>query len=309
VVEYGPEGRIRAWSYGQLYGAACAFAGRLHGELGIQPGGRVVLSGPNSGGWVAACLGIHMAGLTVVPLDTEYGGSDRANIMAFVDASAVVCSAGLRDKFMFDLPLIELESVAPLETGCESPHTELAEGQPFSIVFTSGSTATPKGVMLSEENFLHNVNVLRARGKLITRADVLLNLLPLHHVYAFTTTLLLNICVGSTVVYPASLKPADIAAAAAGENATIMAVVPQVLTAVHNRVVQQVKSSALLKQVLFSLMTAIGRIGIERGWRPGRLLFGSLAAAPGWTRKSTARWHRWASGLSRPTASAKPRRC
>ena len=104
----------------------------------------------------------------------------------------------------------------------------LTPDQPLSIVFTSGTTARPKGVMLSEDNFLHNIRTFMAGKDLIVETDRALNLLPLHHVYPFTATLLTPLCAGATVIYPRSLKSEDIMVAAAERGATIMVVGPQV---------------------------------------------------------------------------------
>ncbi len=276
VIEYGPDGRQALWTHGDIHSAACAFARRLLTELNIAPGSRVVISAPNSGRWIAACLGTHLAGMTAVPMDTEYSDDDRANIISFVEPALVICATDIRDKFSSAIPLLELESISNNIEGEYFEPLPLPEGQPFSIVFTSGSTDTPKGVMLSEENFLHNVNMLRTWGKLISPADRLLNLLPLHHVYAFTTTFLLPLSVGCCVVLPASLKPADISLAAQNERITMMAVVPQVITSLHNRVMQEVKAKSLPAQAAFRLMLALGSVGITRGWRPGKWLFGRL---------------------------------
>ena len=108
--------------------------------------------------------------------------------------------------------------------------------QSFAIIFTSGTTSSPKGVMLREENFLHQVRMLTSFKGLIGPRDRLLDLLPLHHVYPFTATVLLPLCIGATVIYPRSLKGPDIAAACTSESATIMVVVPQVLSGIHKRV-------------------------------------------------------------------------
>ena len=276
VIEYGPQGRQALWTHGEIYAAACSFARHLLENLNIASGSRVVISAPNSGRWIVACLGSHLAGMTVVPLDTEYSEHERANIISFVEPSAVVCSATLAGRFGEKIPVIELENIAAAENSAVLEARPLAEDQPFSIVFTSGSTDTPKGVMLSERNFLHNVNMLRTFGKLISPADRMLNLLPLHHVYAFTTTLLLPLTVGCCVVLPASLKPADIGVAAQNERITMMAVVPQVISSLYNRVTQEVKTRSLPARMVFRLMLALGSIGITRGWRPGKLMFGGL---------------------------------
>ncbi|MBW7996909.1 MAG: AMP-binding protein [Candidatus Glassbacteria bacterium] len=276
VIEYGPDGPAASWTYAELHGAACRFAARLRAEPALEPGGRVVVSGPNSGRWVAACLGVHLAGMTVVPMDTDYSDTDRDNIVAFVEPSAVVCSPTLKEGFSRCRLVIDLESIAPADLPGDFAPTPLAVNRPFSIVFTSGSTDTPKGVILTEANFLHNVTILQTFGKMISSSDKMLSLLPLHHVYAFTVTMLLPLTIGAGVVFPASLKPADIGSAARGERVTIMAVVPQVINSLHNRVIQEVKTRSLPAQAVFKLMLAVGSIGIERGWRPGRWLFAKV---------------------------------
>ena len=276
LVEYSPGGGKAVWTHSEIHTAACTFASYLCRETELDPGSRVVISGPNSGRWIIACLGAHMAGMTVVPLDTEYSGAERNNIVSFVEAAAVVCPSSMKNTFGGSLPVIAMET---LGTGGDYSTFEprpLGEDQPFSIVFTSGSTDTPKGVMLSEENFLHNVNMLRTFEKLISSSDRLLSVLPLHHVYAFTVTMLLPLSVGACLVFPASLKPSDVGAAATGEDITLMAVVPQVINSLHHRVMQEVKARSFPARLLFGLMSSIGSIGIERGWRPGRMLFGSL---------------------------------
>ena len=275
IVDYAT-GAAREVSYDGLLAGASRVARQLD-SLSLPAGIRIVLAGGNSPEWAAAALGIHLAGFTIVPLDPELSTAELDNILTFLEPSAAVC-----ENFLTELlkkhteKLIDLGAL-DLRSGPETFDPQaLPENQPLSIVFTSGSTSQPKGVMLSENNFLHNVEVLLGTKGLFTSRDRLLNLLPLHHVYAFTATLLTPLCAGATVVYPRSLKSGDIAAAAEEQRITVMAVVPQVLQSMHKRIFSTVREKPLLQRILFRLLLKLSSLGIERGFRPGRYLLRSV---------------------------------
>ena len=271
VIEYRSEG-VREINYGALLAAACRTAENLS-RLGFPPGARVALSGEKSAGWVAACLGIHLAGFTVAPLDPEAGEEQLSNILSFLVPSAAFCESKLTGIFSGLAHRFALETIdfSPAQTLFEPK--PLSGDQPFSIVFTSGSTATPKGVMLTEENFLHNVQTLLAAEDAMRESDRLLNLLPLHHVYPFTGTLLTPLCAGATIIYPRSLKPVDISRAAMEQRATVMVVVPRVLQSMHTRIFSAVEERSAAGRILFRLLFRLAGLGIERGLRPGRHIF------------------------------------
>ena len=270
------KGTPRSVSYCGFYAGACRVAERLAG-LGLSRGDKVVLMGGNSPEWGAACLGVHLAGLTLVPLDHETAAEGLHNILTFLKPGAAVCDRSLYPRFKdLEIPVIELES---LDLSCgKSSFNPVAvpDDQPFTIVFTSGSTSVPKGVMLSEKNLLHNVGILLAAKGTISQSDRLLNLLPLHHVYPFTASLLTPLCCGATIIYPRSLKGEDIMAAARVERATILVAVPGVLQALRQRIFSSVQEQNLLSRSLFKFLFRIGSMGITWGFRPGRYLFPSL---------------------------------
>ncbi|HUU29278.1 MAG TPA: AMP-binding protein [archaeon] len=264
-------------SYHGFYTGACRTAEKL-ARMDLPPGAKVVLMGANSPGWGAACLGIHLAGLTVTPLDPEITDNEVRNILSFLKPEAAACDRFLAGRFAGSVPrIIELESIDFSPGNIEFKAVPIPEDQPLSIVFTSGSTSTPKGVMLSEKNLLHNViDTLISQKGLIGPADRLLNLLPLHHVYPFTATLLTPLCIGTTIIYPRSLKGEDITSAAAEQRATIMAVVPGVLNVFHRRIFSSVAERPLIQRMLFRILFKIGSLGLEQGFRPGRYLFRSV---------------------------------
>ena len=266
---------VRKISYSQFYAGVCSAAWHF-ASLNLPPGSRVALTGPNSIEWAAACLGLHLAGMTVSPLDAELPDDQLANIVSFLEPAAAAAAGEHCGRFqglphVFDIGTIDFSG----EGGSFEPRP-LAKDQPFSIVFTSGSTSTPKGVMLTEANLLHNVRTLLEAPGLLSSDDLILNLLPLHHVYAFSATLLAALAVGCTIVYPRSLKPNDISVAAVEQEITILAVVPRVIQSVYERIASQVAEKSLPARVAFRLLKALGMVGIERGWRPGRRLFGGV---------------------------------
>ena len=266
----------QAVSYGGFYSGACRLASRLR-ALGLARGARVALMGANSPQWGAACIGIHLSGLTVCPLDPEITRSELENILRFLEPQAVICDRGSAGRFRGLLePIIELESIDLTPARIDFNPVPIPKTQPLSIVLTSGTTDKPKGVMLSEGNFLHNIRLLLGTKGLIGRDDRILNLLPLHHVYPFTTSLLTALCCGATIIYPRSLKGEDVMAAAWQERATIMVVVPQVLVGLHRRIFSILNEKWLLPRLVFKVLFRLSCIGIERGFRPGRRLLAAL---------------------------------
>lgn len=263
-------------SFRGVWSGACRVA-RMLRDQEIAPGSGVALSGANSARWVAAAWGVRLAGCTLTPLDTELSVAERDNILAFLGPRAVIRDPRLNDRFSGRVEtVIDLSSLNLAPGEPEFEPEPLGKDQSFAIIFTSGTTSTPKGVMLSEENFLHQVRMLMRFKGLIRPEDRLLDLLPLHHVYPFTATALLPVCVGTTVIYPRTLKGEDIAAACAGESATIMVVVPQVLTGIHKRVFGAVRERPAAARLAFHVLLKLGGLGIGRGWRPGRALFRSV---------------------------------
>lgn len=270
-IDYSSTG-VKEVTFGGVWSGACRLAEKL-AQIELPAGSRIALTGANSPEWIAACVGIHLAGLTVSPIDPEISEEELGNILSILEPAAAVCDSRFAARFENSVSrLIELESLdlTPAEMSFEA--RPVSGDQPFSIVFTSGSTSRPKGVMLSEKNFLHNIEMLITTRKLISPADRLLNLLPLHHVYPFTSTFLTPLCVGATVIYPRSLKGADVMEASSQQRATIIAVVPQVLQAMHDKIFSAVEEETFYKQAVFKLLLKLGSLGIERGFRPGRFL-------------------------------------
>lgn len=187
-----------AYSYGDLTAAARSVADYLV-ELAIPRGGRVLLVAENSIFWVACYLGILRAGCVVVPIAANTSPTDFHYILHETDA-AVVCAqasvavahaAVLAGKHvMTDRTLLPISSVASyrlFETRStdglsEKVYPPTGANDLAAVVFTSGTTGQPRGVMVSHGNIIANTESIIAYLSL-TDADRIMAVLPFHYCY------------------------------------------------------------------------------------------------------------------------------
>jgi long-chain acyl-CoA synthetase len=116
-------------------------------------------------------------------------------------------------------------------------------------VYTSGTTATPKGVILTHENLLSNFESL-IQLNLITPDDCLISLLPLHHTYPFMVNLLLPILLGSKISFPLNLNLEEILDCLKKTNVTIFIGVPRIFTLLHEKIKNNLKTIPFFKKHL-----------------------------------------------------------
>jgi len=215
--------REDVWSYRRLGASADALAAHLVEDVGLEPGARVVLWGPNCPQLVAALFGALRARLVVVPLD-PYGTAELLErVVDRTEAKLLISGHGGPP----GLATLELATL-PFDTGrrCQSPRPRA--GDVAEIVFTSGTTGRPKGVVLTHANVVANVGSARAALR-PTRDFRLLSVLPLSHMFEQTAGLHLPLSVGASVHYATSRQSPVILKTLRRHRVTAMAVVPQVL--------------------------------------------------------------------------------
>src|SRR5438045_320400 len=141
-----------------------------------------------------------------------------------------------------------------------------------SLLYTSGTTADPKGVMLTHGNFLGEVDAV-FNWVDIGPKDALLGVLPLFHVLALMANLLLPLVKGSRVVYLETLNTTELLRALTERNITAFAVVPQFFYLIHERVTQEIAKRGALTRRAFKAMLGINRILRKVGINAGPILF------------------------------------
>ncbi len=265
-------------------------AGLLLGMRGVKVGDRVLLIGENSPEWVLAYFSILAAGAVAVPLDHLISPDELTPICRIATPTAALCSEAVAKRLggamvelnseIVELEFAELSRPFVLKGRPDARHA--AERKTLaSIVFTSGTTGAPKGVMLTHGNFAAEVAML-ARVFTLDSSDVVLSLLPLHHTFEFTCGMLLPLALGATVVYPLGVDAASLARTLADVRPTAVVGVPALWEAVHRRIVDGVEAQGPFLHALFDRLRDLNRrFDSEWGLNAGALLFRQAHTALG----------------------------
>lgn len=304
-----PEG-LESYTYADLRHMAESIAAWLVGR-GTQPGARIAILAENHPRWVAAYLGVIAAGGTAVPLDTAYHSDQVSTLLTDSGASLVVCdpkhlevavkavagsditvvltNARLRPagqpgprvneakaaaKVAASLPpssIVDFDSIFSQQSGAFHP---VARGPDdlASLLYTSGTTADPKGVMLTHANLLGEAEAVFAWAH-VGPDDAVLGVLPLFHVLSQMANLLLPLVAGARVVYLPTLNTTELLRALRERQITAFAVVPQFFYLIHDRIFKEVGQRGGVARLMFGLMTRATALCRRFGFNPGRALF------------------------------------
>jgi long-chain acyl-CoA synthetase len=155
-----------------------------------------------------------------------------------------------------------------------------AESDLAALLYTSGTTADPKGVMLTHANLVGEANAVLAVVK-IGPEDALLGILPMFHVLAQMANLFLPLFNGARVVYLETLNTTELLRALQERNITAFCVVPQFFYLIHERILKELHKRGKLTLSLVHALMALNR-GLRRiGINAGKFFFGKIHATFG----------------------------
>jgi long-chain acyl-CoA synthetase len=296
ALEIQRDDRIESCTYAELHRMAES-VGRWLTENGFARGSRLAIVADNHPRWVAAYLGTIAAGCTVVPLDTALHADQLTKLLKDSGASALFCDAkhAQASREAVDSLNIGLVLMDPDRMALHSIHERWLGNLPAifdagpgkfqpapstaddlaSLLYTSGTTADPKGVMLTHANFLGEVEAVFNWVDL-GPTDALLGVLPMFHVLAQMANLLLPLVKGSRVVYLETLNTTELLRALQERNITAFAVVPQFFYLIHERIFQEVAKRGALTQKLFKSLMSLNRALRKVGINAGPILFGKI---------------------------------
>lgn len=274
--------------------------GRWLTENGFPPAARIAILADNHPRWVAAYLGAIAAGCTAVPLDTAFHAEQVTKLLKDSGSSLVFCDgkhlavaqtaiSGLQIKIiLIDThsgttergPLIaDLDSIFAAGPGNFHPVSAPSDSV-AALLYTSGTTADPKGVMLTHANLMGEVAAVFGRLH-IGPEDSVLGLLPLFHALAQMANLLLPLVRGARAVYLETLNTTELLRALRERHVTAFAVVPQFFYLIHERIFKEVAQRGRPAQwglrLLMSLNRLLRRFGLNAGpifFRPIHQTFG-----------------------------------
>jgi long-chain acyl-CoA synthetase len=232
--------RRKVTTYGELARLAGRFAALL-ASLKVEPGDRVVIWAENSAEWMAAFYGCMLRGVLAVPLDAYGTGEFAARVCADVKPKLVVGDGLLLHQLPGDLPLLDFAdwpgALPEVEAGAIAG---LTLETPLEILFTSGTTGDPKGVVLTHGNVLASVAPIEAGAQPYLRYERLvhplriLHTLPLSHVFGQTMGLWVPPMLRAEVHFESRLVAQRLIETIRHERISVLAAVPRVFTLLKN---------------------------------------------------------------------------
>ncbi|MEW6434105.1 MAG: AMP-binding protein [Myxococcota bacterium] len=278
--------RQHRFTFGEVHRYA-ARVGSFLMRVGVGHQDRVLLVSENRPEWGTAFFGILRAGATAVPVDKELSEAEIVNIARRADAKVCLIS---EQQVEAHPELFRLLTEAGLSTQVHSLAQAMAgdDSQPdglgpvkksaspddvASIIFTSGTTGTPKGVMLTHRNFCSLVSKLAGAFD-IGVGDGVLSVLPMHHTFEFSAGFLTPFSRGAEIAYIDELTADRIGEVLESGNITGMVGVPALWQLFHRKITQELASRPkFVEEAVKGLMSANAELRNKQGLNLGKLLF------------------------------------
>lgn len=287
AVEVQRADRVDATTYGELDDLAARVAGWLAAR-GCSKGDRVAILADNDARWCAAFVGVQRLGAVAVPLDTSYVSSQVGTLLE--DSGARVVIAGERyvdvvrtaaGRRGLRVDVLHLGAEGPAGPPGLLPECSARREDPAVILYTSGTTADPKGVVLTHGNLLAEREAVFHVATLDAN-DAVLSVLPLFHALALLANLLLPFSAGARVVFLESVNTTELLRALRDRGITGFCCVPQFFYLIHEKVFREVSAAGPSKRALFkALLSANGASRRFLGVNLGPLLFRRIHLALG----------------------------
>src|SRR6266852_6172495 len=259
------------WTCQQVAETAFQFAREL-GKRGIGNGDRVLIWGPNSAEWVAAFFGCALRGTIVIPMDDAAAPDFALRVHQQVSAKLLVCS---REHARQAIPTLVLEDLPETVAGHSRTSYDAAaieRKDTLEIVFTSGTTAEPKGVVITHGNVLSNIAPLETeihnylKYERFVHPIRFLNLLPLSHVFGQFLGIFLPQLMGGTVLFQDVRKPAEVIGTIRREHVSVLVAVPRMLQSLKEKIERDLEDEGWREEFQRRFRTAKGKHFLRRWW-------------------------------------------
>ncbi|MFY9904973.1 MAG: AMP-binding protein [Terriglobales bacterium] len=247
--------RHERWSYLRVARVAYQFARELEARH-IRKGDAVLLWSPNSGEWVSAFLGCALCGVIAVPVDDASSPDFARRISMQVRTKVILCPReraaifdGLSMEKYASIDPADLEASVAKHPPQRYRPAQIQPSDALEIVFTSGTTAEPKGVVLSHANVVGNLAPIETEIRKYLKYERLvhpirfLTLLPLSHVFGQFLGIFLPPLLGGTVVFENTFNPTEIMAMIHRERISVLVAVPRMLESLKQKVERDVDDS------------------------------------------------------------------
>ncbi|NPA41863.1 MAG: AMP-binding protein [Aquificae bacterium] len=246
----------RRISYGELIENVGSFANLMD----TLPDERVLIISENRPEWIYSLFATWKRGSIAVPVDFMSTPEEIAYIIRDAKPKLAFCSEQTKENLEKavelsgeELEVVNFDSVAlpkPLEKSVHRDAEDIA-----LLLYTSGTTGNPKGVMLTFKNLFSNIEGV-VQTKIATKEDSTLAILPFHHSYPLMVTVLVPLHIGSTIVFLDKLTPEDILDKLQTYRISVIVGVPRLYTLFHKRIMERIEGN-FITRLIFRLMEKV----------------------------------------------------
>jgi long-chain acyl-CoA synthetase len=240
----------RTWSYTyrQVADAARAFAARLRRE-GVARGQHVAIWSENRPEWISTLWGCLLEGVVLVPIDYRASSDFLLRVASIVDARAIVVGETV-GPLTTPLPVWKIKDAEAPAAAAPASAVDAKADDVAEIIFTSGATSEPKGVVLTHRNILANINPIEhevAKYRKYMRPFMpirFLNLLPLSHMFGQAMATFVPPMLPGTVIFTRSFAPEDIVRQIRARRVSVLVCVPKMLEVLRDYILRVVPETA-----------------------------------------------------------------
>jgi long-chain acyl-CoA synthetase len=274
AVRYRRGYRMETWTYARIAEEANCVARELESR-GIGKGDAVLLWGENSPEWIVAFFGCLLRGAITVPIDHGSTAEFTARVAREVNAKLIFHSRAPADAGVAENSII-LESLSDLTEHWDSspyPAPPTSRQDTLEIIFTSGTTAEPRGVVISHGNVLANIEPVEREIQKYLRYERIfhplrfLNLLPLSHVFGQMLGIFIPPFLAGTVVLIDSLKPSGVIDVIRDERISVLVAVPRFIESLQREILRQMERDSRTQQFNERFARAEKEHFLMRWWR------------------------------------------
>ena len=253
----------------------------LHSK-GIKRGDKIALTGKNAPEWTIAYLGILFAGATVVPIDYQLKNEELDTLIKASDSRMLFVDEEKHSRYAENNN--SLEAVISLRKGIgtyiydlDGPEAQIeqaTEDDLAAILYTSGTTGIPKGVMLTHKNLVSDCYLIQGTPLYVGCNDIFYAILPIHHAYCMLAVFIESISTGAELVFGKRMVTKAILKDLKEAQVTMLLGVPMLFNKVLAGILRGLKEKGALVYGLISLLMGIsGTIKKVFKINPGKKMF------------------------------------
>lgn len=255
-------------SYDALRGKIAQFS-QLTKDLKAE---RIAIYSENQVGWIYAFYSGWDNNSTVVPIDFLSSVDEVAYILKDCYPEIIFTSHDKKTQLEEAIKLADIQTKILVIEECEKQSSsidvelsklDLDDNKTAVIIYTSGTTGSPKGVMLSFGNLMANIDAVSNQVKIYNSEEVVMMLLPLHHIFPLMGTMIAPLYVGAKIAMSPSMASEDIIGTLQANKVSIIIGVPRLYSAIRKGIKTKIEASSVARS-LFKMSQKANSMSFSR---------------------------------------------